>query len=89
MVKMGLVPREGSVVIEKILGERKTEFGFLLLKGNAKVSLKVTATGVGVKNVKNGDVVICPAYSGFSYRSDDKEYLIIDAEDILAVVNEP
>lgn len=85
------------VVLEKVKEEVKTASGILLTTGEAKDAPsmgKVVAVGPGkvedgktVKiDLKKGEQVIYKKYSGTEVTIDKKEYLLISAEDILAVV---
>ena len=46
----------------------------------------VVAVGEGVKEVKVGDKIIFKEYSHTSVKIDNKEYLIVNEEDVLATV---
>ncbi len=95
---MNLKPIGDKVIVEILKAEDKTKGG-IILPDTAKEKpqeAKVIAVGSGKTlangkvippDVKPGDTVIFGKYSGSEVKVDDKEYLIIEADDILAVVN--
>ena len=94
---MNLKPLGDKVIVEVLSAEEKTKGG-IILPDTAKEKpqeAKVIAVGSGktlengkviAPEVKAGDIVIFGKYSGSEVKVDDKEYLIIDADDILAIV---
>lgn len=94
---MNLKPLGDKVIVEVLSAEEKTKGG-IILPDTAKEKpqeAKVIAVGSGktlengkvvAPDVKVGDIVIFGKYSGSEVKVDDKEYLIIDADDILAIV---
>lgn len=94
---MNLKPLGEKVIVEILKAEDKTKGG-IILPDTAKEKpqeAKVIAVGSGktlengkvvAPDVKAGDIVIFGKYSGSEVKVDDKEYLIIDADDILAIV---
>lgn len=94
---MNLKPLGDKVIVEVLSAEEKTKGG-IILPDTAKEKpqeAKVIAVGSGktlengkvvAPDVKSGDIVIFGKYSGSEVKVDDKEYLIIDADDILAIV---
>ena len=94
---MNLKPLGGKVIVEILKAEEKTKGG-IILPDTAKEKpqeAKVIAVGSGktlengkvvAPDVKAGDIIIFGKYSGSEVKVDDKEYLIIDADDILAIV---
>ncbi|OGX29951.1 MAG: co-chaperone GroES [Omnitrophica WOR_2 bacterium RIFCSPLOWO2_12_FULL_51_24] len=94
---MNLKPLGDKVIVEVLSAEEKTKGG-IILPDTAKEKpqeAKVIAVGSGktlengkvvAPDVKAGDIVIFGKYSGSEVKVDDKEYLIIDADDILAIV---
>jgi chaperonin GroES len=94
-----LKPLHDYVVLEKVKEEVKTKSGILLTTGEAKDAPSmglVVAVGPGkmddgvlVKiDLSEGQKVIYKKYSGTEVTVDKKEYLLISAEDILAVVTD-
>ena len=94
---MNLKPLGDKVIVEILKAEEKTKGG-IILPDTAKEKpqeAKVIAVGSGktlengkvvAPEVKAGDIVIFGKYSGSEVKVEDKEYLIIDADDILAIV---
>ncbi|KPK42485.1 MAG: hypothetical protein AMJ78_02460 [Omnitrophica WOR_2 bacterium SM23_29] len=94
---MNLKPLGDKVIVEILKAEDKTKGG-IILPDTAKEkpqAAKVIAVGSGktlsngkvvALDVKPGDTVIFGKYSGNEVKVDDKEYLIIEFDDILAVV---
>lgn len=94
---MNLKPLGDKVIVEVLSAEEKTKGG-IILPDTAKEKpqeAKVIAVGSGktlengkvvAPEVKTGDIVIFGKYSGSEVKVNDKEYLIIDADDILAIV---
>lgn len=94
---MNLQPIGDKVIVEVLKAKDKTKGG-IILPDTAKEKpqeAKVIAVGPGKTlpngkiiplDVKPGDTVIFGKYSGSEIKVDDKEYLIIEFDDILAVV---
>ena len=94
---MNLKPLGGKVIVEILKAEDKTKGG-IIIPDTAKEKpqeAKVIAVGSGktlengkvvAPDVKAGDIIIFGKYSGSEVKVDDKEYLIIDSDDILAIV---
>ncbi len=94
---MNLKPIGEKVIVEILKAKDKTKGG-IILPDTAKEKpqeAKVIAVGSGktlsngkviAPDVKAGDTVIFGKYSGSEVKVDDKEYLIIEHDDILAVV---
>jgi chaperonin GroES len=93
-----LKPLHDYVVLEKVKEEEKTESGIILTTKEAKDEPShgvVVAVGPGKTDdkgnviaidLKKGQQVIYKKYSGTDVKDDRKDYLLIKAEDILAVV---
>lgn len=90
-------PLHDYVLLEKVKEEEKTESGIILTTKEAKDEPShgvVIAVGPGKMEdgkvtpieVSAGDRVIYKKYSGTEIKEDKKDYLLIKAEDILAVV---
>ena len=90
-------PLHDYVLLEKVKEEEKTESGIILTTKEAKDEPShgvVVAVGPGKVEdgktveieVKAGDRVIYKKYSGTEIKEDKKDYLLIKAEDILAVI---
>ncbi|MDD5009002.1 MAG: co-chaperone GroES [Candidatus Omnitrophota bacterium] len=94
---MNLKPLGDKVIVEVLSAEEKTKGG-IIIPDTAKEKpqeAKVIAVGSGkvldngktvAPDVKAGDTIIFGKYSGSEVKVDGKEYLIIDADDILAIV---
>src|SRR5690606_8093941 len=97
--KTKIKPLGGNVLVEPVSEESKTASGIVLpdtvdkekpQKGKviALGTGKVTSDGKKIPfNVKVGDIVIFKKYSPDEVEIEDKEYLIMTEEDILAVVS--
>lgn len=94
-----LKPLQNYVVLEKVKEEVKTESGILLTTKEAKDSPstgKVIAVGPGKVedgkrvpiDIKEGETVIYKKYSGTEITMKKKDYLLISADEILAVVED-
>ena len=69
--------------------EKKTASGIILTDNSEKKSniAAVVAVGEDVESeIKVNDRVVYKEYSGTNVEMDDKKYIIIEAEDILAIV---
>lgn len=94
---MNLKPIGDKVIVEILKAEDKTKGG-IILPDTAKEKpqeAKVIAVGSGktlangkvvAPEVKAGDIIIFGKYSGSEVKVNEKEYLIIEADDILAIV---
>ena len=95
---MTLQPLGDKVIIERLSAEQKTKGGIIVPDSAQEKPQegKVIAVGKGkvLKNgkvaapaVKSGDKILFGKYTGNEVKVDDKEYLIIEADDILAIIN--
>ncbi len=89
---MKLVPLGDRVVLEQLAAEETTASG-IVLPGQAQEKpqqAKVVAVGPGTEEVKMqvkvGDAVIYSKYAGTEVKLDDKEYVVVRHDDILAIV---
>ncbi|HOV21674.1 MAG TPA: co-chaperone GroES [bacterium] len=99
MAKLRIRPLGDRVVIEPSEAEEKTKSG-IILPDTAKEKPqegKVVAAGKGKTDesgkiipmeVKVGDKVLYGKYAGTEITIDEKEYIILREEDILAVVED-
>jgi chaperonin GroES len=89
---MKLVQLGDRVVLEQLVAEETTKSGIVLPGQNKEKpqQAKVIAVGPGTEDVKmevkKGDEVIYSKYSGTEVKIDDKEYIIVKQNDILAVI---
>lgn len=94
---MKLQPLGDKVIIERLEAQEKSKGG-IILPDTAKEKPqegKVVAVGIGKTlpngkvippELKAGDKILFGKYSGNEVKIDDKDYLIIDVDDVLAVV---
>lgn len=94
---MNLKPLHDRIIVEAAAKEEKSAGGIILPDTAQEKPLKgsVLAVGPGKRldsgtlapmDVKAGDTVIYGKYSGTEVTVDGKDYVILRAEDILAVV---
>ena len=91
-----LKPLHDYVVLEKIKEEEKTQSGIILTKEPKDQPSRGIVVSVGPGKTENGTLipvelkegqkVIYKKYSGTEVTEDHKDYLLIKAEDILAIV---
>lgn len=84
---MELKPLQDRVVAVKEEPMEMTKSGIFL--GTAKETpayAVVTAVGPDVKTVKKGDKIITKNYSSTDVKIDDKDYIIVKEEDVLATL---
>jgi len=96
--KPKIQPLGGNILVEPVAEESKTAAGIVLpdtvdkekpQKGKviALGTGKLTSDGKKIEfNVKVGDVVVFKKYSPDEIEIEDKDYLIMSEEDILAVI---
>ncbi|MBN2015425.1 co-chaperone GroES [Candidatus Dojkabacteria bacterium] len=96
--KTKVQPLGGNILVEPVSEETKTASGIVLpdtVDKEKPQKGKIIATGTGKVtddgkkvpfNVKVGDIIIFKKYSPDELEIDDKEYLIMSEEDILAVI---
>ena len=88
---MKIKPLDDRVLVEQLEEEEKV--GTIIIPDSAKEKprmAKVIAVGTDEELqelIKEGDTIIYSKYSGDELKIDDKEYLIVQRSDILAVVN--
>jgi chaperonin GroES len=90
----------GNRVLAQRLEQQETLKGGIILPDSAKKkqeTAKVVAVGPGKKledgrvipvSVKIGDMILMDKYSGQEVSIDDEEYLILKADDIIAIIEE-
>ena len=84
---MGMKPLKDRIVavVEKPL--EKTKSGILLGDAKEKPSYAVVeSVGPEVKEVKKGDKIIYKEYSQSEIKMDEKDYVIVKEEDVLAIL---
>lgn len=94
---MKVKPLQDRILVSRLQGEEKTKGG-LFIPDSAKekpMQGEIVAAGGGritedgkkvPMDVKVGDIVLFAKYSGNEVKIDDKEYLIMKEDDVLAVV---
>ena len=92
MEKVSLLPLGENVLIKPEKTEKKTELGIYLPQNASQEKPqqgKVVATGESEKiKVKKGQRVIYKRYSGTEIKISGEEYIIVEAEDVLAIIEE-
>lgn len=84
---MALKPLRDKIVAIKEEPIKKTSSGILL--GEAKESpayATVEAVGPEVKAIKKGDKIVFKEFSTTNIKVDDKDYIIVAEEDVLATL---
>ncbi len=94
---MKIKPLSDKVLVQRLEAEKKTAGG-IVLPDTAKEKPKkgkVIAVGKGKMlddgslrkmSVKKGDTVLFTSYAGTEIKMNEKEYLIMDESDIMAVI---
>ena len=85
-------PLADRVLIQPAKAEETTVTG-IIIPDTAKEKPqkgKVVAVGPGTKDepttVKNGDTVLYGKYAGTEFKQDDQEFLVVEYNDILAIL---
>ena len=90
MQKENIKPLGENVLVKLVKADQKTKSGIFLpetASADRPQEGKVIAIGESAKiKVKKGQMIIFAKYSGTEIKMKSEEYLIIKAEDILAVV---
>lgn len=84
-----LRPLNKNVILKKEEEEKKTASGIILTEAVKNQPSIATVVAVGADcevQIKEQDKVVYKEYSGTKVKMDDVEYIIIEDEDILAVV---
>jgi chaperonin GroES len=97
--KISLKPLGNRVLAQRLEQEEKMKGG-LILPDSAKKkqeSAKIVAIGTGKRlddgkilpiPVKVGDVILMDKYSGQEVTIEDEEYVIVKADDIIAIIED-
>jgi len=83
---MKLIPNKNFLIAEPSTSENVTSSGILLPDSNKSTSAKVIAIGGDETVFSVGDTIIFKEWSYTEYKFEDKKYLIIKKDDILAYV---
>lgn len=97
--KITLKPLSNRVLAQRLEAEEKMKGGIILPDSAKKKqeSAKVVAVGPGKRlddgkllpiPVNVGDVILMDKYSGQEVTIDDEEYVILKADDIIAIIEE-
>lgn len=84
-----LKPLHDNVILKKEEAEKKTASGIILTGAGEKQPSVATVVAIGPEckaKVTENDRVVYKEYSGTKVNMNDIEYIIIEEEDILAVV---
>ncbi|MDI6740795.1 MAG: co-chaperone GroES [Candidatus Edwardsbacteria bacterium] len=76
--------KKGSIIIPDTAKEKPME-GEVMAVGPGKVADNGTRIAM---DIKKGDKVLYGKYSGTEVRIDDVEYLIMHADDVMAIIHE-
>ncbi|RBQ29447.1 co-chaperone GroES [Aliarcobacter vitoriensis] len=85
---MNFKPLGERVLVERTEVENKTASG-IIIPDNAKEkpqTAKVVAIGNKVEDVKVGDVIVFEQYRGTELKLEEKEYLILNIENVIGVM---
>ena len=94
-----LRPLGNRVLLSRLEPEETLKGGIILPEQaqEKQESAKVIACGTGKKNsdgnitplsVKEGDIVLMEKYSGQEITLDDEEYIIVKADDLIAIIEQ-
>ena len=92
MAKLKIKPLADRVIIEPAAAEQKTSGGIIIPDTAKEKPQKgtVLAVGPGKKDepliVKEGDTVLYGKYAGTEISYEDKDYLIMREDDIVAII---
>ena len=95
---MEIKPLSNRVLVQPITDEHKTEGGIIVpdTVEEKPIKGKIVAVGPGKLDkdgkrmpleIKVNDTVLYSKYAGTEFKVDNKEYLIMNEDDILAVLN--
>ena len=95
--KITLKPLGNRVLVQRLEPEEKVKGGIILPDSAKKKqeTARVVAIGTGKRlddgktlpvPVKLGDIVLMDKYSGQEVTIDDEEYMILKADDIIAII---
>ena len=82
-------PLADRVLLQVLEQEKKTSSGILLPDTAKEKTQKAKVVEIGSSKdiqVKKGDIVIYDKYSGIQIKEDNKEYLIVKNEEIVAII---
>ncbi len=88
---MSIKPLGNRVLIKPITEEKRTEGGIVLPDTSKEKPQKAVVVAVGKLediDLNPGDKIIFSKYAGSEIKINDEDHLLIDASDILAVIEE-
>ncbi|MDN5343136.1 co-chaperone GroES [Oceanotoga sp. DSM 15011] len=88
---MNVKPLGNRLLIKTIVEEKKTEGGIVLpdsAKEKPQTALVVEVGNLEDLDLKAGDKVIFSKYAGSEIKVDGEDHIIIDADDVLAKVED-
>lgn len=95
---MKIKPLSNNIIIEAVKEEEKTKGGILLPQSAEKdrpQQGKVVAVGPGKTNsqgkvipmsIKKGDTILFSKYGPHEIKVDNKDYLVLSQDDVLAII---
>lgn len=84
-----LKPLNKNVVLKKEKAESTTASGIVLVSPKETASNQAKVVAIGPKcdeTLYEGATVIFKEYAGTSFKENDDDYMILDEEDILAII---
>jgi chaperonin GroES len=83
-------PLEKKVLVQLTQEVEKTKKGIIVLASNDSFCERAIVIEIGhlVKHVRINDRVLINKYKGQMFQIDDKEFIIVDEEDIFAILEE-
>ena len=81
---------KGKILIEPASKSEETFKDFVVPENENKVDLDrgtAISVGRGVKDVKEGDVVVFNAYARGEFELKGKKYFVVSEEDIIVILN--
>jgi co-chaperonin GroES (HSP10) len=86
---MNLVPINEQLIIEEII-EKKTPGGILLPETSSGPFTKgrVVAAAVNKPSIREGMLILFPAYEKNTITVDGKDYLVVNAERVIGFIDE-
>jgi len=86
---MNIKPLGERIIVKPIKQEEKTKGGIILPETASKEKPQqgdVIAVGSDFKDVKKGDKVLFAKYGGTEIKIEDEDYLVLGADDVLAII---
>lgn len=87
---MNLKPLGNRLVIKQAVAEETTKSGIVLTGQTKEKPQQATVVAVGPEvkgDIKVDDTVVYSKYAGTPVKVDDGEYIIVNEEDVLAILN--